>query len=189
MRLKVSLRNSKLGEIPNLSLTPGRSCVKNIPCFTDGCYANNAYKRYPNVKNAWDSNFEFYSENPLKFFWEFREWFEGNNPERFRLFVGGDFPDGLFYLLFEHFARDHSSTDFLVFTKRYEYDFSYKPKNLQVILSTWPGHPLPLNTGLPWSWIEGDDRIPETYFRCPGNCFDCDHVCWGTEVDVVFPKH
>jgi len=189
MRLKVSPRNSKLGELPNLSLTPGKSCVTNIPCFTDGCYANNAYRRYPNARDTWDSNLEFYQENPLEFFRDFYKWMKAESPKRFRMFVGGDFPDNLFYLLLEQTARDFPTTSFLVFTKRYRYDFSTRSKNLQVILSTWPGHPMPINRGLPWSWIEGDERIPETYLRCPGNCFDCGHVCWGTKIDVVFPKH
>ncbi len=189
MRLKISLKNSKIGEVPNLSLPPGITCVEDIPYFTEGCYARNSFRRFPNVKKAWNSNLDFYMDEPLNLFSEFDKWLTDNKPERFRLFVGGDFPDPIFYLLFEQITIDHPEVDFLVFTKRYDYDFSYKPKNLQVILSTWPGHPLPLNKGLPWSWLEGDPRKPETYIRCPGNCSVCGHECWGTVIPVAFPKH
>jgi len=194
MQIKISKKNSKIGSVPNLSLTPGASCVPGIPCFTDGCYAKNAYLRFPNVKKAWDANLKFYEDNSEKFFDEFNTWLRKNKPERFRLFVGGDFPGPAFYYMLEGLASGHPDTSFLVFTKRYEYDYSGKPDNLQVVLSTWPGVPLPTNTDLPWAWLEEDARRRKSYphFVCPGGCQDCGHSCWDkldSKTHVTFPRH
>lgn len=193
MQLRISEKNSKIGKIPNLSLTPGKSCVPGIPCFTEGCYAQSSYKRYPNVRTAWDGNFNMYNKNPDKFWNEFDAYLLKKKPQRFRLFVGGDFPDEIFYIGISKVIRRHPSTNFLVFTKRYEYDFTGKPDNLRVVLSTWPGVELPTNTDLPWSWLMEDERRPESdYFVCPGGCDDCGHTCWGLvegSIPIVFKKH
>lgn len=194
MRIKISSRNSKIGNIPNLSLTPGESCVPGVPCYTEGCYALNAYNRWPNVQNAWDANLEFYEEDPTRFFSEFGQSISAIEPERFRLFVGGDFPDEYFYNIFSKMiVSNHEKTSFLVFTKRYEYDYDNLPVNLKVILSTWPGLPLPTRTDIPWAWLEEDPRRPDQdYFVCVGNCTNCGHICWdkvSPDCPVVFRKH
>lgn len=194
MRLKISLRNSKIGKVPNLSLPPGTSCVPDIPCYNEGCYAMKAYRLYPGTRNAWDSNLQFYNEKPLLFFAEFSAWLSQHKPKRFRLFVGGDFPSWDFYVHMTILAQLYPKTKFLIFTKRYDYDYSLKPDNLQVILSTWPGMPLPENTNLPWAWLEEDDRRPknQTYLVCPGGCTNCNHKCWdfiSAHTPVVFKKH
>lgn len=192
MELKVSERNGKIGEVPNLSLSPGESCVPDIPCYTDGCYAEAAYKRWPNVKNAWDSNLELYNRDPDLFFEEFKTWLQGDRPKRFRMFVGGDFPDLEYFTRFNIIARWFMGIKFLTFTKRYDYNFVYAPTNSKIILSTWPGYPLPKDTNMAWSWLEEDDRKPENYIRCVGNCDTCGHLCWDAvnpDLHVVFPKH
>ncbi len=192
MELKVSKKNGKIGEVPNLSLTPGTSCVPDIPCFTEGCYANAAYKRWPNVKNAWDSNLELYKRDPDQFFEDLKSWLRENKTKRFRMFVGGDFPDLDYFTRFNIIARHFMGVQFLTFTKRYEYNFVYAPNNSKIILSTWPGYPLPKDESVPWAWLEEDDRKPENYIRCVGNCSDCGHLCWSAvsvDLHVVFPKH
>lgn len=194
MQLKISLKNSKIGNVPNLSLPPGVSCAPDIPCLTEGCYAMKAYRLYPGTRKAWNSNLEFYNEDPSEFFREFLQWLIKHNPKRFRLFVGGDFPDEDFLMHANILAIRAPKTKFLVFTKRYDYDYRNKPENLQVILSTWPGVPLPENTDLPWAWLEGDDRRSKNrpHFVCPGGCTNCEHKCWdfiSADIPVVFKKH
>lgn len=192
MQLKVSLKNSKLGYIPNLSLPPGITCVDNVPCFMEGCYARNFYRLYPNVKNAWDVNLELYKQSPTEFFSEFAEWMRKHEPKRFRLFVGGDFPEQEFYDRFVSLVNHQSYTQFLVYTKRYGLDFGNIPENLTVVLSTWPGLPLPIgNEHLQRSWLAEDPRRPsdEEVFTCPGLCYECGHECWGAATDIVFHKH
>ena len=195
MRLKISSGNSKLGKIPNLSLPPGVTCRSNANCYTEGCYAVKFYRMYKGTKKAWDSNWEFYKEDPYEFFKELQTWLLLNKPSRFRFHVSGDFPDE-FYLrsVFETASICHE-TKFLAFTKRYESDFSDAPPNLQIILSVWSSMPVPENPRrLPEAWLEEDPRRPldGVYFRCQGNCIDCAYACWdrvSSKVPVFFPKH
>ena len=65
----ISHGNMKIGKIFNINLPPGISCYKGVPCnCNSGCYALKAYKMYPNVKKAWDENFEIYQDNPKYYF-------------------------------------------------------------------------------------------------------------------------
>jgi len=193
LQLHISEKNSKIGAIPNISLTPGVSCVPGIPCVSTGCYALKAYNRYPNVRKAWDENLAYYKENSVKFFTDLSSYLRENSCERFRFFVGGDFVDEEFYFLSAAVARVYSETKFLAFSKRYNYDYSKRPENLQIILSVWPGWTLPENTDLPWAWLECDPRRPKTdFFMCGGSCSECSHQCWyaiNSRFPVVFPKH
>lgn len=193
MQLKISKNNSKIGKIPNLSLTPGTSCVPEIPCYREGCYARNSYNRFPATKKAWDSNLELWNSDSGQFFTDWDRWLTKHRPERFRIFVGGDFPSQSFYFMVKFLAETHQETSFLAFTKRYNYIYETKPDNLQIVLSTWPGVPLPSNRGLPWSWLKEDDRRPEVdCYVCQGGCTDCGFQCWNkldADTHVVFKKH
>jgi len=196
MLLKISPRNSKIGDTPNFSLPPGVSCVPDVPCFTEGCYALNCYRRFKNTRKAWDSNLDLYKSNPDTFFKDLHEWLCLHRPVRFRVFVGGDFPDESFWYRFCRVAIGHYDVKFLIFTKRYDYNYTFKPHNVQIILSVWPGLELPTNTDLPWAWLAEDPRRPQErpYIMCPGGCGkdQCGHKCWGLvspEVPVVFEKH
>jgi hypothetical protein len=191
MELRISRENTKLGKIPNFSTTPGVSCVPGIPCFSEGCYAMKAYQQYPNVREAWGSNLELYFSNPGVFFKDWDGWLTRHKPKHFRMFVGGDFPDEAFYMKACKVIKKHPDTEFLVFTKRYDYEYWDSPPNLTVILSVWPGVPLPENLGLPWAWLEEDPRKPELdlYILCEGMCQPCGKKCWGIKADIVFKKH
>ncbi len=193
MQIKISEKNSKIGKIPNLSLPPGRSCVGGVPCYNEGCYARGPYGRYPNTKAAWDMNLDFFYTDCQNFFREFDCYLTAHTPERFRMFVGGDFPNPFFYECFQTLASLHTTTDFLAFTKRYEYNFTHKPDNLKLILSVWPGYSLPKNKDLPWAWLEEDERRPtDSFFMCPGKCDNCGHQCWDAVTSgfpVVFKRH
>lgn len=194
MRLKISEGNNKLGKIANLSMPPGLTCVPGIPCLSEGCYAMKAYRLYPNVQNAWTSNLELWESNPGKFFSEFSAWLTKKKPERFRLFTGGDMPSEEFLTQLMFVATNHPETGFLVFTKRYDYDYGKMPDNLKVVLSIWPGVKLPTNTDLPWAWLEEDPRRRKTFphYVCPGGCDACPHLCWdklSTGMHLVFQKH
>lgn len=191
--VKVSDKNSKIGNIANLSLPPGSTCVPGIPCYDEGCYALQCYKMFPNVRTAWQYNLSNYRLYPILFFEHLEEWLQENNPIRFRLFVGGDFPDEVFFKMFNDGVWKFPQTNFLVFTKRYDYDYTVAAPNFKIILSCWPGVPLPENTDLPRAYLKEDERRPkDSYVMCPGKCFECNHKCWDM-VDsffpVVFPKH
>lgn len=193
MELKISKGNNKIGKVPNLSFPPGKSCTPDaqVNCLINGCYAARSYLLYPNVRQAWTSNWELWKYEPARFKEDLYDYLAKNSPKRFRYCVGGDMPDEDFYYMAEDIAEDFPLTQFLVYTKNYEWDYSNKPDNLTVVLSVWPSMDLPKNRELPWAWLEEDIRrnVP-FHFTCPGGCEDCDHFCWSnTAADIVFPKH
>jgi len=49
MKISISDKNSKLGKIPNISLTPIASCPNCSTCKSK-CYALKAYRQYPASK-------------------------------------------------------------------------------------------------------------------------------------------
>ena len=198
MKLSVSKGNSKIGTVPNLSLPPILTCRTDVPCAADGCYAMKAYRMYPNVRDAWRGNLEYYQADPVGFFNDLILFFAQKNPQRFRLFVGGDFPDENFFIRVCDILSTWSKISCLVFTKRYEWAILNSgriPSNFNVVLSMWPGLELPAGwEQFPTAWLEEDVRFPveQTRIVCTGNCVDCSYQCWGAlspQLPVVFKRH
>lgn len=200
MVLKISNGNSKIGDVPNLSLPPITTCRPQVPCIGD-CYALKAYNRWPNVKNAWESNLKLYLEDPDKFWGDLCLFLAVTNSRRFRLFVGGDFPDTEFFARIMDIFRTYSSISVLCFTKRYEFVYKHidtVPSNVNLIISTWPGLKVPdIVRVFPSAWLEGDERFYDWFpdnpvIYCPGKCGECGYKCWnGVSVDlpVIMKKH
>jgi len=198
MRLKISQGNSKIGGVPNLSLPPVLTCRENAPCIKE-CYARKSYDRWPAVRRAWDSNLELYKTEPEVFFNDLCLYLAVAQPRRFRLFVGGDFPDVEFFVRFVDIAETYHTTQFLCFTKQYEFLHGVDiPDNLNLVLSIWPGLEMPHGSlDSPTAWLSTDTRF-DTYYtnqpfiHCPGSCDTCGHQCWhGISVDlpVKFDPH
>jgi hypothetical protein len=193
MKLKVSLGNSKIGKVPNVSLPPISTCRADPPCAKD-CYANKLYRMYPNVKAAWDSNLALYQEAPDQFFGELSMYLTFHKPERFRLFVSGDFPDEVFFVRVMDVFASYPMTQVLCFTKRYEFPLYVAPPNVNLVLSLWPGLTIPdIAQDFACAWLADDDRRePGTHVRCHGNCVGCDYKCFSAvspNLHVVFERH
>lgn len=192
MRLKISKGNTKLGGIPNLNLPPVITCPTGTPCTKD-CYALKAWKQYPNVRSAWSSNLEFYNENRDEYFNDLLVYVVENKPKLIRIHSAGDMPDEAYWFALRNMAAMTPNTQYLVFTKRYNFNYEYIHPNISLVLSIWPGLALPNNKDLPWAWLYEDERRPDDtyYFLCPGSCADCS-VCWNklsADVHVCFKKH
>lgn len=196
MRLKISERNTKLGKIPNFNLPPVVTCAEGVPCGSSGeCYSIQAWVQYPSTRKAWQSNLDFYKEDPAEFFKEFRLYLKKKQPKYFRMFSAGDFPDEVFWQWFRRVAAyTGESTQFLVYTKRYnDWKFEDVPSNVTLVFSTWPGWPLPAGEKeFPFAWLKEDPRRPvDNYFMCKGHCDAC-FACWGRldkDTDVIFKRH
>lgn len=195
MKVTISAGNSKLGKLPNISLTPIKSCRPGVLC-SGNCYALRPYNQYPSTRKAWDGNLAAYQENAKEFFGYIRAFLAKKKPAFFRWHVGGEIPDPLYWSWMQRTCSVNPETNFLVFTKYYDLDFSHVPSNLSTILSVWPGMPLPKNTELPRAWmkpkepVEGYD-IPEDALHCPGLCTECG-MCFDlrkTGKDIFFPQH
>ena len=93
----VSRGNTKMGTVYNVSLPPGLTCPKGVPCFNEGCYAQHLMAFRPGVRQAWESNYAAYRVNPEGYFQTLSTVLELYRPRMFRWHVGGDFPDERYF--------------------------------------------------------------------------------------------
>jgi len=187
MPIHVSLANSKLGKIPNISLVPGKDCGNCQPCIKE-CYAQTPYRLYPSVREAWNENSKIIRSNYLDFFFQLYVWFtaQKRRPTFFRVHVAGDFLGQKIVDEWFKLARTYHKTRFFAYTKM-NFDYSRKPENFSIIFSQWPNTPLIGNTERS-SWLSSDPRAPEDAFRCQKSCDKCKY-CWTGDKDVVMELH
>lgn len=198
MKTKISNGNSKVGRIPNLSLTPGRSCSPEAckTCLSGGCYAMKSYRQYKNVRAAWDSNTELALSDLETMERDLLAYFGSMvAPRFFRLHVGGDFITREYAEMWARVAAAAPSTNFLAFTKQWDMVRGVEfPANFSLVLSAWPGTEIPADLRARYSvaWLDdGSEEIPASAMECPGNCETCG-ACWGLArmgIDVRFKKH
>lgn len=189
MKVVISVGNSKMGRIPNISLPPITTCRSDVLCGGD-CYAMKSYRIYPSVREAWDYNLIIYQKSSKEYWDKIHEYARRWHPERFRFHVGGDFPDRYYPKYLAALAEKTPRTRYLVFTKRYSWVPSDLPENLSVVHSVWPGMKLPRRKG-PRAWLTSDPRLPVEYYKCSGSCTECDR-CWDLArlgLDVAFDLH
>ena len=200
--ITVSTNNSKLGIIPNLSLSPVKSCVSGAPC-KKSCYAVRLCGRYPNARKAYEKNLKVLKNNSLEFFTNIHSYLKCFSPRFFRAHSSGDFQigdniesqdyvNGWFEI-----ARQYPEIKFLAFTKCYHLDFSNAPENFAIIFSAWFDYPMPeiLPPGVRGiAWVQNADgyenRIPADALACSGKCDEC-FQCWDMAQgeNVVLPLH
>lgn len=146
-----------------------------------------------NTLKAYQRNKRLYEHNPDSFFNKIYHNIKLEEPDLFRFFVGGDFPNQQFVNLSIELAKQ-VNTPMLAFTKTHfgEHNFSFagRPDNYEIILSAWPGMPIRRRKGMKVAWLQdcNEDRIPDNAFQCDNNCIDC-RYCWGKTNDVWFPIH
>jgi hypothetical protein len=197
MKVTVSEGNTKLGKVLNVSLPPGSTCPADVPCASR-CYALKAWRQYPNVRTCWGDNLEFYRAAPEGYFNSILEQVARRKPQLVRWHVSGDIPDAPYLEGMVDLAYALPSRKFLAFTKNYDLVCARAeyPGNLKIVLSAWPGWPLPAGAldRFPVAWIRSsenpDPRIPSTAHACPGGCDNCG-LCWhlGSGDGVVFDEH
>jgi len=192
--VRVSKGNMKLGGIPSLSLPPIKTCRPDAPCRKE-CYAMKAWRLYPSVRESYTKNLDSFQADPARYFTAVATWIAKKKPAFFRFNVSGDIPSQRYLDGLTRVARLNPDTTFLVFTKRYEIDFTNIPANLRVVLAAWPGRPMANPHGLPVAYMRDthapDARIPSNALACPGSCENC-NACWflaDVKRDVVFDKH
>lgn len=200
-RLHISSGNSKLGKTPNLNLPPcSQTVCAGMPC-QGKCYAEHPYKQYPNVRIAWDDNYNYYTNNPKEFINDFvQKMKRKKNKKYFRFHSAGEIIDQDHLNDIVYICEQLPETKFLIFTKKYYLDYSKKPKNLKVVFSAWPNLELPKHIlkeniafMLDKKGIE-TRHIERNTFVCPGiskktTCEKC-RMCWNMKnKDVIFPEH
>ena len=194
---------------PSVSFPPVLTCRSDTPC-KQVCYAGYAFRIYPNVKKAYNKNYQLYKSNSQKYFELIQAYLEKRQPEYFRWNVSGDIPAVEYVKGVCQTCRNMSKTKHLLFTKQYELliesmetsDFIFNLKNLSIRISTFPGLDIPdeLNS-FPrayyqppivgkYAGIPNENRIDWTNdIICPGKCEPCERVCWNNSDNVIFPHH
>lgn len=197
-KISISRGNSKMGEIPSVSLPPVITCAANCTCAKK-CYAVKLCRIYKNVKASYDRNLNIWETSPAEY------WKQVNDilsvSRFFRFHVSGDIPNYTYFLYMIDSAKNNPHCDILVFTKKYDIINTHLstgeklPKNLHIIFSEWEGMPTPNLYNMPVSRVifRGQDT-PENANICPGNCLECaKHKinCWNMKngESVYFHEH
>lgn len=213
--VKISVGNSKLGNIPSVSLPAVKTCADNVPCAKK-CYAVRMEKRFSAVKASYENNLCAYLENPAQYFRDIEKYIAAKNPLAFRWHVSGDIPNMEYLLGMIKIAEKFPHTRFLAYTKKYALINEYVrpqyfndgvcridgiPHNMIIRYSKWDGYNMENPYRMPVAYValkRGNvDAIPETARKCPHyiaenwNCIDCAKAfcgCYGG-CDVVLPEH
>lgn len=192
----ISRKNSKIGNIYNISLVPILSC--GHMCHAIGC-ALYCYARYSvlggggyngSTMKAWCRNLVQARYNPEKYFSDvvkaMRKAAKTDLP-LFRWHVGGEILDYNYLLNMAICAKTVRNCRSLCFTTRYDLvrqylnEYGAFPENLVIILSAGPdGKPVPGFENLPCTTIilKGSDVPDYVTYRCPGKCELCKQHCW-----------
>lgn len=200
-RVHISYGVSKLGcDIPSVNFPPIVTCNPNAPCFKK-CYARKGRFAFSHTKDLLFRNLEIWRTDPERF--ELEVQVSAYHARFFRYFSSGDIPDIEFLEMMVRVARRIDKTEFLAFTKRYEWvnDFIREhgdlPANLHIVLSAWGDWLLENPFGLPVAYVrlkDGTAKIPENARPCPKYCGDCVMTgasCWDLKrgESVCFSEH
>lgn len=197
--VNVSPGNGKMGDIPSVSLPPVLTCPPDVACAKDGCYALRYCRLRPNVRAAYESNFEIYQNESDRYFAEVER--AAKMVRFFRFHVAGDIPDRAYYRQMKSLCERCRNTEFLCFTKRFEWVndetdlHGMPPKNLHLIFSEWPGVQMENPYHFPVCHVlTKNETAAETWKMCAGNCTECaltDGGCWPLDFGetLCIPKH
>lgn len=203
----ISEHNSKMGDIPSVSLPPVKACGNSLLCRKK-CYAKRPYKMYPNTRRSWDQNLRLFALDGAYYFTSINDYLVNkSSPIRkpkvpftmFRWHVSGDIINQPYMEGIALTADMFPKINFLCFTKMYHVvdnhirGYDALSSNLQVVLSAWPGLELFNPWDLPVAWVDDgtEDRIPDSAVMCAGNCDTCGS-CWDLSNrghDVYFKLH
>lgn len=213
--VKISRGNSKLGQIPSVSLPSIVTC-RECAC-QNKCYARKLEKLRPAVRNAYKHNFDVLNNDPNTYW---REVEASIMMSRFfRFHVSGDIPNEVYFDKMVDIARRNPHCEILCFTKKYEIVNSgiekrircsdlwsdgkrggymdVLPENLHMIFSGWIGLDMNNPYELPEAHVRyrnGLTTASANAVNCTGNCTECAQIdggCWSLKSgeQVVFDEH
>lgn len=200
-RVKISDRNSKMGEIPSISTLPFFTCpaVCKGTC-APSCYAAKLANLRPAVLHAYAYNTALYLLNQDAYFEQIAEFTQGCR--FFRWHVSGDIVNASYFAEMVKIAGNTPHCDFLAFTKSFKIVNDWissngaLPENLHVIFSGWTNMTPENPHGLPETtvYIKEEDFDAERWLSCGGNCFHCacrGLGCWKAQSGdiIAFKKH
>ena len=195
-QIHIPTKNSKLGNIPSVSLPPVITCIENAPC-AKACYAMKAWRMYKETRAALTRNLTLWQDNPRAYFDAIANYIGTKRPEYFRWHSSGDIPSMQYLVEMQRLAVMFPQTTFLCFTKRHGWATNLLEQqglnhNFKLVLSSWEGMPMYNPSGLPVAWYQAgnETRIPADSFKCSGHCDTC-LECFKLDLgkSVFFLKH
>lgn len=200
MSVKISNGNSKMGNIPSVSLPAGLTCRGDCEC-NKKCYAKRLERLRPSVKAAYKYNYDLLSCAPDVYWREV----EGSimMSRYFRFHVSGDIPDSTYLSKMIEVADRNRHCQILCFTKKYDIvnaaleSGASIPENLHIILSVWRDLECQNPYKLPEAHVkyrDGSTTARSDAVKCGGNCTECAITaggCWtlNSGEQVVFNEH
>jgi hypothetical protein len=188
--------NKKLKNIASFSLPPVQSCLNHKHCALK-CYAQKAYKAYPNVKKAYNRNYQIVKNDLDDFKSQMMEFLDSYEKQYFRIHVSGDFFSQEYLDTWLEICAKYPNIRFLAFTKSYWLKYENKTGNLSIVFSTFDT--MPENTdnklsekyGFPIARAGAINPASEKYIDCLDDCSKC-KSCWHlseTGNNVFFKYH
>ena len=192
--ISISPGNRKMGEIASVSLPPIVTCPKWVPC-KKLCYVTSNMSRYArSALKSYDRNYKIYKMDPEFYFAQIKYYCKLTEVHYFRYHVSGDIIDQSYLDNMAKVAEAVPDTRFMALTKAYDVDFHNIPENLSIMISGWPGYPIPKKLDyLPNIWMQdgNEDRIPKDALLCSDKCDEC-FACWDSKQnkkDIYIPLH
>lgn len=197
-KLSISNGNSKMGQIPSVSLPPIVTCKHCETCAKD-CYASKLCKMRKTVRDAYNRNLDLLKVDRDEYFRQVKG--ACLMTRYFRFHVSGDIVDSDYLDRMVKIARECKTTEILAFTKNYEavngyFETHRKPKNLHLIFSLpFDGAKIDNPHNLPTAAvIFKGQAVPDNYKMCGGNCTECacrGVGCWELKngETIAFHKH
>lgn len=200
MVVKFSHGNSKMGDIPSVSLPSGITCRSDCEC-NKKCYAKRLENLRKTVRESYINNYKVLTSDPDTYW---REVEASIMLSRFfRFHVSGDIPDMDYLRQMVLVASKNSHCKILCFTKKYDLVNSFLvtygrlPNNLNIVFSVWRNLPCDNPFSLPEAHVIYKDGTTTANYNakiCSGNCAECaltDDGCWNLTFgeQVVFKEH
>ena len=200
MNIKISRGNSKMGEIPSISLPAGITCRNDCEC-NQKCYAKRLERLRKTVRQSYEHNYNLLINSP-DVFW--REVEASIMMSRFfRFHVSGDIPNEDYLIKMISIAAANPHCEILCFTKKYSIvnrliDTEQTiPKNLHLVFSVWRNLLCDNPHLFPEAHVkyrDGTTTANGNAVKCGGNCTECaitNGGCWTLQQgeQVIFDEH
>lgn len=207
MDIKVSLSNNKLGNIPSFSLPAKTTCPGSSPWCTQFCYAAKLERIYPNVKNAYSTNFNLVSSQPSVTETELAASIAKSTKVNkvFRLHVSGDFYSEEYIMMWDRLIKNNPNVTFYAYTKSWSVDtlktsLEHLRKNTNLVLFASTDSTTSATPPKEWRIAYAGETKPLSLSKLvvcpqqqPGSSITCDKckLCYHTTstVNIFFKKH
>ena len=177
--VRISNKNSKMGDVASVSLVPFFSCPGNCKNTCAGkCYAAKIANLRPSVLYSYAINQALAMYRP-DIFWPSID-LACKAVRYFRFHVAGDILNRDYFNHVIETAVNNPHTEILIFTKRFDIVNGYLsegkeiPSNLHLLFSGWENLKPENPYNLPETNVfKSESDIKEDWKLCGGNCFNC----------------